>query len=56
MAASEWLRTFVAIYRSGSVTEGAALRGLSQPAASQQLAALERGSGNPLFVRAPAGV
>jgi DNA-binding transcriptional LysR family regulator len=56
MAASEWLRTFVAIYRSGSVTEGAALRHLSQPAASQQLAALERSTGNPLFVRTPAGV
>jgi DNA-binding transcriptional LysR family regulator len=56
MAASEWLRTFVAIYRAGSVTEGAALRHLSQPAASQQLAALERATGTPLFVRSPTGV
>lgn len=56
MAASEWLRTFVAIYRSGSVTAGAGLRGLSQPAASQQLAGLERNAGAPLFVRTAGGV
>lgn len=56
MATAEWLRTFVAIYRSGSVTEGAALRHLSQPAASQQLRSLERLVGTPLFVRMPNGV
>jgi DNA-binding transcriptional LysR family regulator len=56
MAASEWLRTFVAIYRSGSVTAGAALRGLSQPAASQQLGGLERRAGAPLFIRTAGGV
>jgi|GEM_PF-149548 len=56
MATAEWLRTFVTIYRSGSVTEGAARRGLSQPAASQQLRSLERSVGSPLFVRAPHGV
>jgi DNA-binding transcriptional LysR family regulator len=56
MAASEWLRTFVAIYRSSSVTAGAALRGLSQPAASQQLAGLERRAGAPLFIRTAGGV
>jgi DNA-binding transcriptional LysR family regulator len=56
MASAEWLRTFMAIYRSGSVTDGAALRGLSQPAASQQLRALERSVGAPLFVRVPRGV
>ena len=56
MAASEWLRTFVAIYRSGSVSAGAAQRNLSQPAASQQLAALERRVGLPLFVRTAQGV
>ncbi|MGO9028351.1 MAG: LysR family transcriptional regulator [Acidimicrobiales bacterium] len=56
MAASEWLRTFVAIYRAGSVTAGAADRGLSQPAASQQLAGLERTTGSPLFVRTAGGV
>ena len=56
MAASEWLRTFVAIYRSGSVTAGAALRGLSQPAASQHLSGLERNTGAPLFIRTAGGV
>jgi DNA-binding transcriptional LysR family regulator len=56
MAASEWLRTFVAIYRAGSVSGGADQRGLSQPAASQQLAALERRVGLPLFIRTPHGV
>ena len=56
MAVSEWLRTFVAIYRSGSVSAGASQRNLSQPAASQQLASLERRIGLPLFVRTPQGV
>jgi len=56
MATSEWLRTFIAVYRSGSVSGGAAHRGLSQPAASQQLAALERRVGLPLFTRTPRGV
>ena len=56
MSTSEWLRTFVAIYRTGSVSGGAAQRNLSQPAASQQLAALERRVGLPLFTRTPRGV
>jgi DNA-binding transcriptional LysR family regulator len=56
MAGGDWLRTFVAIYRSGSVSAGATHRGLSQPAASQQLAALERRIGLPLFTRTPEGV
>ncbi len=56
MAASDWLRTFVAIYRTGSVSAGAERRGLSQPAASQQLASLERRIGRPLFTRTPRGV
>src|SRR5262249_11884968 len=56
MSTSEWLRTFVAIYRTGSVSSGAAQRNLSQPAASQQLAALERRVGLPLFTRTPRGV
>ncbi len=56
MAASEWLRTFVAIYRSGSVSGGAAQRNLSQPAASQQLAALERPDrSSPLHPYIPRG-
>ena len=40
----------------GSVTEGATLRNLSQPAASQQLSSLERSVGPRLFVRTPHGV
>ncbi len=56
MAAAEWLRTFVAVYRRGSVSGGAVERNLSQPAASQQLAALEGRVGIPLFVRTPHGV
>jgi DNA-binding transcriptional LysR family regulator len=56
MASAEWLRTFIAIYRSGSVTDGAARRNLSQPAASQQLRSLERSVGTLLFVRTPQGV
>lgn len=46
----------MAIYRCGSVTDGARLRSLSQPAASQQLAGLERVVGSPLFVRGAEGV
>ncbi len=56
MARTEWLRTFLAVYRAGSVTDGARQRLLSQPAASQQLAGLERSIGAALFVRTPAGV
>jgi DNA-binding transcriptional LysR family regulator len=56
MTRPEQLRTFVAVYRARSVTDGALQRGLSQPAASQQLAALERAVGGPLFVRTPRGV
>lgn len=56
MARAEWLRTFVAIYRGGTVTKGALQRCLSQPAASQQLCALERSIGHPLFVRERGGI
>ncbi|HTX01108.1 MAG TPA: LysR family transcriptional regulator [Acidimicrobiales bacterium] len=56
MSRPDWLRTFVAVYRAGSVTEGARRRNLSQPAASQQLAGLERVVGRPLFVRGAEGV
>ena len=56
MAGSEWLRTFVAIYRAGSITEGASARAITQPAASQQLAQLERAVGAPLFFRSTAGI
>lgn len=56
MARPEWLRTFVAVYRAGSVTDASRVRGLSQPAASQQLAGLERVVGSALFVRSPEGM
>jgi DNA-binding transcriptional LysR family regulator len=56
MAAPDWLRTFVAVYRTGSVSGGAVVRGLTQSAASQQLAGLERRVGLPLFTRNPHGV
>lgn len=56
MSASEQLRTFVAVYRAGSVTNGARHRLISQPAASQQLAALERAVGGALFARVAGGV
>jgi DNA-binding transcriptional LysR family regulator len=56
MSSSEQLRTFVAVYRAGSVTNGARHRLISQPAASQQLAALERAVGAALFARVAGGV
>src|SRR5690606_40980576 len=49
----EWYRSFVAIYRAGSVSAAAASRHLTQPALSQHLAALEAEVGEPLFHRRP---
>lgn len=56
MSSVERVRTFLAVYRAGSVTAGARQRHISQPAASQQLAFLERALGAPLFVRTQGGV
>jgi DNA-binding transcriptional LysR family regulator len=56
MSTAEWLRTFTAVYRTGAVTAGARVRGISQPAASQQLAALSRAVGAPLLTRTKDGV
>jgi DNA-binding transcriptional LysR family regulator len=50
------LRTFLAVYRSGSVTRGAELLGLSQPAVTAQIRGLERELQRPLFERLPRGV
>jgi DNA-binding transcriptional LysR family regulator len=50
------LSTFLEIYRTGSVSTAASARGISQPAASGQLARLERQLGVALFVRTPRGV
>jgi DNA-binding transcriptional LysR family regulator len=50
------LRTFLAVYRSGSVTAAAQLLGLSQPAVTGQLKSLEKSAGRPLFMRHARGV
>ncbi|HZG01997.1 MAG TPA: LysR family transcriptional regulator [Streptomyces sp.] len=50
------LRTFLAVYRAGSFTQAAALLGLSQPAVTGQIRALERQVGRPLFLRGARGV
>lgn len=51
----ELLQTFQAVYRSGSMTGAASALGLSQPAITARLQALERASGARLFVRGPRG-
>ncbi|HEX7666795.1 MAG TPA: LysR family transcriptional regulator [Polyangiaceae bacterium] len=56
MADPTFLRTFLAIYRSGSVTQAAKSLHLTQPAISQHLKALEVQVGRPLFVRHSRGV
>ncbi|MEU3841254.1 LysR family transcriptional regulator [Streptomyces sp. NPDC028635] len=50
------LRTFLAVYRSGSFTGAAQLLGLSQPTVTTQMRALERQTGRELFARGPRGV
>ncbi|MEU9499174.1 LysR family transcriptional regulator [Streptomyces sp. NPDC048196] len=50
------LRTFVTVHRAGSFTRAAALLGLSQPAVTSQIRALERQLGRPLFLRYARGV
>jgi len=49
------LRIFVAIVESQTFTRAGRLLGLSQPAISQQVGALERLLGVPLLVRTPSG-
>ena len=51
MADMEWYRSFVAVYRAGTVSGAARARFLTQPAVSQQLAALESSLGLTLFTR-----
>ena len=53
MADFEWFRSFIAIYRHGSISSAAAKRFMTQPALSQHLAALESEIGEPLFYRTP---
>lgn len=47
----EWYRSFIAVYRSGTVTAAADARSLTQPAISQHLATLEAVMQQPLFQR-----
>lgn len=56
MADFNWYRNFLAVYRAGSVSGAARQRNLTQPAVSQQLAALEASVGEALFVRTPRGM
>ena len=49
----EWYRSFMAVYRSGTVTGAAEVRFLTQPAISQHIAALESAVGHALFQRTP---
>ncbi|SHM63408.1 LysR family transcriptional regulator [Cryptosporangium aurantiacum] len=50
------LRTFLAVYRAGSLTAGARLVGLAQPTVTAQLRALEAALDRRLFERLPRGV
>lgn len=51
-----YLRTFLDAYRAGSITRAAQRLGITQPAASAHVAALEEMLGRPLFVRQARGV
>jgi len=53
MADLEWYRSFVHVYRSGTVSSAARGLHLTQPAVSQHLSALESALGYRLFVRTP---
>jgi DNA-binding transcriptional LysR family regulator len=56
MVSLDLLRTFLAVYRDGSLTRAARRLGLSQPAVTTHLRALEEQLGRPLFTRLPRGV
>lgn len=49
----DWYQSFIAVYRTGSVSRAAQARFLTQPAVSQHLAALEAAVGQALFQRLP---
>ncbi|MBO0979664.1 LysR family transcriptional regulator [Microbacterium sp. SD291] len=49
-------RTFLAAHRSGSVSAAARMLGLAQSSVTTQLQALERTTGEPLFVRHARGI
>lgn len=50
------LRTFLGVYRAGSLTAAAPTLGLSQPTVTTQLRTLEHQLGRELFTRLPRGV
>jgi DNA-binding transcriptional LysR family regulator len=56
MISTDLYKSFVAVYRSGSVSAAARQRHLTQSAVSQQLAALEDLIGAPLFRRSVKGM
>lgn len=47
----EWYRSFLAVYQAGTATAAATERGLTQPAITQHVAALEAAIGEALFTR-----
>jgi DNA-binding transcriptional LysR family regulator len=49
----EWYRSFITVYRVGTVSGAAQVLHLTQPAVSQHLAALEAALAIPLFQRTP---
>jgi len=49
----EWYRSFIEVYRVGTVSGAAQILHLTQPAVSQHVAALESALGNRLFERTP---
>jgi DNA-binding transcriptional LysR family regulator len=49
----EWYRSFIEVYRVGTVSGAAQVLHLTQPAVSQHIAALESALGQPLFQRMP---
>lgn len=49
----EWYRSFVEVYRVGTVSRAAEVLHLTQPAVSQHIAALEASLGTSLFQRMP---
>ncbi|MFC0435218.1 LysR family transcriptional regulator [Kutzneria buriramensis] len=50
------LRSFLSVYRTGGVARAAEALGLSQPAVSRHLKAIEESVGRPLFRRAGRGI
>jgi DNA-binding transcriptional LysR family regulator len=56
MADLALLRTFLAVYRAGSMSRAAAALSITQPAVTKQIRALELQLGRRLFARLPRGI